>query len=276
MLYSANTVKGWGLQATDSQIGKIDEFYFDDGSWHIRYLVVNVGSWLKRQQVLLVPESVTAVDPAEGVIGVSLTKEEVANSPDVLEQVPVSRQMEIALHRHYNWTPYWDVDPVGVGGFGHGPSTIVQPYGEGVRADAEVAKDATVYASPEAEDEAVEMAAEKDMSPSGRIHSSLEVQGYHIQALDGEIGHVSDFFVNGSLSQIEYLVVDTRNWLPGKQVVIPPMFAHAIHWDGSKVDVSLTRDEIKNAPEYVEDSYPFVADGFESDLQKYYTGKGSW
>jgi hypothetical protein len=276
MLYSANTVKGWGLQATDGQIGKIDELYFDDGSWHIRYLVVNVGNWLKRQQVLLIPESVTMVDPESGMIGVSLTKEEVANSPDVLEQIPVSRQMEIALHRHYNWTPYWEVDPVGMSGFGHGPSTIVQPYNEGVRAEAEVAKDATVFASPEAEEEATEMAAEKEMVPSGRIHSSYEVQGYHIQALDGEIGHVSDFFVNGSLSQIVYLIVDTRNWLPGKQVIIPPKFARDIHWDGSKVDVALTRDEIKNAPEYIEDSYSFVANGFEAELQEYYAHKGSW
>jgi hypothetical protein len=276
MLYSANTLKGWGLQATDGQIGKIDEFYFDDGSWEIRYLVVNVGNWLKRQQVLLIPESVTAIDPREGVIGVSLTQEEVANSPDALEQATVSRQMEIALHRHYNWTPYWEVDPVGVSGFGHGPSTIVQPYNEGVKADAEVAKDATVLASKEAEEVATEMAAEKDMSPSGRIQSSIEVQGYHIQALDGEIGHVSDFFVNGSLNQIAYLVVDTRNWLPGKKVVIPPLFAHDIHWDGSKVDVLLTKDEIENAPEYIEDNFPFVANGFETDLEEYYAYKGPW
>ena len=273
MLFSANTLKGWGLQAVDGQIGKIDEFYFDDGSWHIRYLVVDVGNWLKHQRVLLVPETVTGVSPKEGIIGLSLTKEEVANSPDVLEQAPVSRQMEIALHRHYDWKPYWDTDPVGVGGFGHGPNAVVTPY-DGVKANLEVAEDANALAGPETEEQAEEMAAEeKELRPSGRLRSSLEVRGYHIRTSDGEIGHVSDFFVDGSLSHISYLVVDTGNWLSGNKVVIPPTFVHAIHWDGSKVDVALTKDAIRQAPGYVEDSYPFIDSGFESELQGYYTHK---
>jgi hypothetical protein len=100
MLYNAKTLKGWNLQATDGQIGKIDEFYFDDGSWEIRYLVVDVGNWLKRQPVLLVPESVIGIALEGGTIDVALTREAVKNSPDALEQNTVSRQMEIALHHH--------------------------------------------------------------------------------------------------------------------------------------------------------------------------------
>jgi hypothetical protein len=273
MLFSANELKGWGLQAVDGQIGKIDEFYFDDGSWRIRYLVVDVGGWLKRQRVLLIPETVTGVNPKEGTVELNLTQEEVANSPDALEQVPVSRQEEIALHRHYGWKPYWDVDPVGVAAFGHGPNTVVTPY-EGVRANVDMVEDANAFAGPETEEQAEEMTSEKELRPSGRLHSSLEVRGYHIQAIDGDIGHVSDFFVNGALNEIRYLVVDTRNWLPGKKVVIPPNFVQAIHWDDSKVDVALTKEAIQSAPEYVEDSHLFLNSGFETELQEYYARRG--
>jgi hypothetical protein len=272
MLYNAKTLKGWNLQATDGQIGKIDEFYFDDGSWEIRYLVVDVGNWLKRQPVLLVPESVIGIALEGGTIDVALTREAVKNSPDALEQNTVSRQMEIALHHHYDWTPYWDVDPVGTNSMGRGPSTIVQPYGN-VKADIEVAKDATTFASAETKARAEEMAAEDELVASGHLRSSKEVAGYHLQALDGEIGHISDFMIEDTLNAISYLVVDTRNWLPGKKVLIPPNFVHAIHWDGSKVDVAMTKEELKNSPEYNENDNSFMPGKLEHELQEYYNRK---
>ena len=274
MLGSANTVKGCDIKAVDGAMGKVGDFYFDDGSWQIRYLVVDVGSWLKRHQVLLIPDVVTAVDPEAGIIDVALSKEEVANSPDALEQQPVSRQIETALHRHYDWTPYWDVDPLGATSLGHGAVGVVRP-GEGVQANGDIAYDANSLAVPEdghePKDEALEVVADRPLRPSGRLRSTSEVRGYHIEALDGEIGHVSDFFLNSKLDRIAYLIVDTSNWLSGKKVVIPPTLIHAIHWDGSRVTVALTKEEVQQAPEYVADSFPFIDSGFENDLQDYYT-----
>ena len=88
--------------------------------------------------------------------------------------------------------------------------------------------------------------------------------------MDGEIGHISDFLIDETLSAVSYLVVDTRNWLPGKKVLVPPLFVHAIHWDDSKLDISMTKDELKNSPEYNEKEHPFGAKGVESKLQEYY------
>ena len=44
--------------------------------------------------------------------------------------------------------------------------------------------------------------------------------GYHIEATDGEIGHVEDFLVEDSSWAIRYMIVDTRNWWPGRKVLV--------------------------------------------------------
>ena len=48
-----------------------------------------------------------------------------------------------------------------------------------------------------------------------QLRSVREVNGYHIKAEDGEIGHVEDFIVEDDVRTIRYMIDDTRNWLPG-------------------------------------------------------------
>ena len=55
-LRSAGELEGWNIVATDGEIGEVYEFYFDDESWMIRYLVVDVGSWLTGRRVLPKPK----------------------------------------------------------------------------------------------------------------------------------------------------------------------------------------------------------------------------
>ena len=74
--------------------------------------------------------------------------------------------------------------------------------------------------------------------------------GYDIAALDGELGHVDDFLIDDRERAIRYLVVDTRNWWPGKKVVLSPDWIKTVSWTDSQVHVDLRRDEIKAAPEY--------------------------
>lgn len=265
MLHSVNTLRGYKLLTTDGQIGKLDDIYFDDGCWWTRYLVINVGSWLNRQKVLLIPEVVTAIDPDNGTVQVALTTQEVENSPDALEVVPVSREREIALHRHYDWTPYWQVDPVAMSGYGRVPETIVHPQPD-VKANVDIANDANAFAAPTVQerasvpdslgDELDEIDAKMTFHPSGRIQSSQEVIGYHIHAVDGEIGHLEDFLIDKPLKVINYLLVDTQNWLPGKKVVIPVNHVHNIQWDKSIIQLEITREQVKNAPEYDGQSPP--------------------
>ena len=77
---------------------------------------------------------------------------------------------------------------------------------------------------------------------------------YDIQATDGELGHVGDFVVDDQTWAIRYLVIDTRNWSPGKKVLVSPKWIERVSWDESKVFVNLSRETIKKSPEYTEES----------------------
>src|SRR5690349_6541754 len=104
MKRSAKNLIGFTMGATDGEIGKVKEFYFDDKTWTIRYLIVETGSWLFGRKVLISPQAVVTPDWENNVFPVNLTKEQIKNSPDIDTEKTVSRQQEIELYAHYPWT----------------------------------------------------------------------------------------------------------------------------------------------------------------------------
>lgn len=84
------------------------------------------------------------------------------------------------------------------------------------------------------------------------LRSCNAVTGYHIQATDGEIGHVSGFLVDDETWAIRYLVVDTSNWWVGHKVLVAPPWITGVHWSDETVSIDLSRETIKNAPAYDE------------------------
>ena len=83
------------------------------------------------------------------------------------------------------------------------------------------------------------------------LRSTGQVTSYHIHATDGEIGHVDDFIVDDENWEIRFLVVDTRNWLSGKNVLISTQSITRVEWADSSVHLDLTRESIKNSPEFI-------------------------
>jgi sporulation protein YlmC with PRC-barrel domain len=106
------------------------------------------------------------------------------------------------------------------------------------------------------------------------LRSTHNVSGYHIQAQDGEIGHVEDFIIDDETWAIRYLVINTQNWLPGKKVLISPKWIERISWGESKVFVNLPREIIKLSPEYTEKS--LITRDYETELHRYYNRKVYW
>ena len=88
-------------------------------------------------------------------------------------------------------------------------------------------------------------------STDSHLRSTEGVTGYNMEATDGEIGHVDGFVVDDEAWAIRYIEVATRNWLPGKKVLISPPWIERVSWTESKVYVGLSRETIKSAPEYV-------------------------
>src|ERR1700722_4514039 len=77
MLTNAAFLKGLSIQATDGELGTVDQFYFDDETWAIRYLTVETGGWLGGRSVLISPISVVHTDWPAKRLDVSLTKKQV-------------------------------------------------------------------------------------------------------------------------------------------------------------------------------------------------------
>lgn len=254
MLKLASGFKGLTIAATDGDIGSVNDLYFDDLSWTIRYLVVDTGTWLPGRQVLISPLSVRQVDDK---ILVDLTRNQVQNSPPVEADKPVNRQQEEAIARYYDQRYYWE-----------------GPYRWGLLAYPGMPPVPTAPIPADAMGE--EMAARERETPSGdpTLRSSRDVTGYYIAALDGEIGHVDDFLVEDRAWAIRYLLVATRNWWPGKKVLISPEWIKTVSWADSQVQVDLRRDEIKAAPEY-DPSRPFDRE-YESRLIEHHNRRKYW
>src|ERR1700735_3841184 len=105
MLWKASTIKGYAIAASDGHIGVISDLLFDDASWLVRWVVVDTGTWLSSRKVLLPPSALGHLHPDTNEFSVRLTKKEVADSPDVDTDKPVSRQMETNVYDYFGWRP---------------------------------------------------------------------------------------------------------------------------------------------------------------------------
>jgi hypothetical protein len=251
MLRSVTHLQGFTLRATDGEIGKIDHFYFDDESWAIRYLVVNAGSWLEGRQVLISPIAVGQTHWESKQLDVKLTKKQVEDSPNIDMHKPVSRQHESEYLGYYGYPFYWE-----------GPylwGSITDPAGMAIqRSIVKKASSTKVEKGP----------------ADSHLRSTKEVTSYHIEATDGEIGHVENFIIDNHTWAIQYLEVTTRNWLPGKKVLISPYWIDRVSWAESKVYVDLSRESIKNGPEYSESMS--VSREYEHKLWDHYQRSAYW
>jgi sporulation protein YlmC with PRC-barrel domain len=232
MLRSCNQLLGYAIHASDGEIGSLHDLYFDDQSTAIRYLVVDTGNWLPGRRVLLAPAAIGGVDADREEIITGLTRQQVEDSPGTEADQPVSRQHEMALHTHYGWEPYWAMAPLA--------GTLAPYWGAPIRP------------APSGSEQRVaeEMTARAREQADPHLRSASEVEGYHVAATDGEIGHVEDLLIDDRDWTVNLIGIDTRNWLPGRKVVISPGWLRGIDWPNRQIEVDLTRDQIKESPEY--------------------------
>jgi hypothetical protein len=209
MLHKASRIRGINVHATDGEVGQVEEFYFDDGVWTIRYLVVDTGSWLMHRRVLIPPMSIERPLTIAGLKS-TLTKQQIQHSPDVESHPKMSRQDETRVLGHYGYPSYW----------------------EGAEQDPGAADPSRIKPGDE------------------HLCGTKDIQGYHLQASDGAIGHVEEVLIDDATWRIAYLVVDTSNWIGGMSVVISPVALHGIDWSQSKMHVDLTREAIRKSPSF--------------------------
>lgn len=234
MLLLLNTLHNFRLKAKDGEIGRVEEFYFDDQRWAIRYLVANTGSWLFGRRVLISPASLARPDFQRDQLPVDLTRRQIEDSPPLESHEPVSRQKEAVLARYYGWPMYWSPG----------------------------------YIEPLPSMGPVARTGEQEPAPDPNLRSTSEVTGYHIHAMDGEIGHVQDFIVQDSDWGIRYLLVDTRNWLPGRRVLVSPMWVTDVNWAEEQVYANLPRETIRESPAF--DAARLASAQYQQQIEDYF------
>jgi len=264
MLHSMKDLEGFAIRATDGTVGHVKDFYFDDKSWAVRYLVVETGSWLSSRKVLISPIAVDHPDWGGRVMPVSITREQVKNSPDIDTDKPVSRQHEMQYLGYYGYPYYWAGN--GLWGDGAYPGMLLMGLGEG-GSDA-------AYRHAQAEDSRANTADEERRDADPHLRSGNSLMTYHVEASDGGIGHVQGLLLDDDTWAIRYFVVDTSNWWLGHQVLVAPRWIHDISWADSTVSVNLTQQAVKDAPPY-NSAVPLNRDQ-EMGLHRHHGRAGYW
>jgi hypothetical protein len=251
MLRHTSEIGGYAIGATDGPIGSITDFLFDDVTWRVRWLVVDTGTFLSGRKVLLPPSALTHVNHIGGQLSVNLTKQQVKDAPNISADEPVSGQMETDLYDYYGWSPYWSTGFY-MGGYG---------YAGGMFAPSDLG-----YPARDREDE-----VSRRVHGDQHLRSVHEVKGYHIHARDGEIGHVADFLLEDGDWSVHYLVVDTKNWWPGKKVLISPRSIDSTDWSTRTVNLDVDRQKVKDSPAY--DGSKAIDRAYEYQFHGYYDGR---
>jgi hypothetical protein len=247
MLSSLKELRNFKIHAVDGEIGKVSDFYFDDHTWTIRYLIADTGNWLISNKILLSPQSIKRTDWENKSLYLTLTKKQIEESPPVDRESQVTRKTEMDLAGYYGWPYYWT-------GLGEPVIGAIPPV--------------PMYPTTAGKNDLFD----KESEPN--LKSLNEVEGYSIEASNGSIGHLEDFIAEDNKWEIRYLIVDTKNFLPGKKVIVALRWIKKIEWIESNVYVDLSKEKIISSPEYNSDQP--VDREYEEELHSYYGKETYW
>ena len=223
MLFNIQETYGRTLTAQDGEIGQIKDFFFDDKTWVIRYLVVDTGAWLPGRLVLLTPHALGKWDPYGKTLHVNLNKLQIEKSPPIETHAPISREYELEYYRYYGLPNYWE--GAGMWGLGGFPAMLPPPSTESQTFPPHTHR------------------ADK------HLQSARAVESYQIHEVDGMLGKVSGFKVDDKSWAIREVLVEAGHWYSGKQILLRTNQIERISYAESTVFVSVTRDEIQRTQE---------------------------
>jgi hypothetical protein len=220
MLQYTRNLIGRRLAASDGEIGHVQDFYFDDLNWVVRYLVVDAGSWLTGRSVLVAPQAIGEIQLGDKVLPVKLRRQQIENSPRLETHLPVSRQYEIDYYQYYGWPAYWAGS--GLWGLGAYPATTLPPA-------------AVIPRQP------MRHRTEK------HLQSVQAVTGYRVEGLDGDVGRLEGFFFDDHDWAVAELVVEAGHWYAGHEVRVSRRNIRGITHEHSAISIDLTKADIQRA-----------------------------
>lgn len=260
MLRNLNEIEDYSIGASDGLIGHVKDGYFDQHDWVIRYLVVDTGSWLTSRKVLISPFAIGKPDWDGRRLPVSLTRQQVKDSPPTDDDTPLTRQHEMRTLDYYGFPFYWGGG--GLWGAGMFPSMMLT-------GDFMLPPPAIQEAA-----HAAELAEQHGSCDELHLRSCKMLESFQIHARDGEIGHVQGMLIDEDTWAVRYLIIETGNWWLGQRVLIAPKWITDVNWNESWVVVNLSRQAIQTAPVY--DPSARFGRTQEIAIHQHYGRKGYW
>jgi sporulation protein YlmC with PRC-barrel domain len=241
MKRSLKDLSGYTIETKDGEKGKVKDFLFDENQWIVRYLEADFGSLFSSEKLLIPKVFLDSPDWRKMLFPLKLKQADFQKCPKPKDRMPVSRKLEEEIYEFYRLNPYWVRAYMESAGNIFPPRPIKIP-----------SNDTT------------------ERKIDSILRSFEEVKGYHINAIDGKLGHIEDIIIDDTDWQLIYVVIDTKNWLPwSKKVIIAVDWMDRISYINREVNIKLSTETIKNAPEF--GSMNLVDIDFEKSLYDYYS-----
>lgn len=228
MLHTLNDLGNFTVNAIDGYVGKVKDFYFDDRTWKIRYLVVESGTWLKNRKVLLQGDAIKYVSMENKTLTLDASMYDVKNGPSIDRDIAISPQSEIDYLSYYGYSFYRASSGVDVHGLEQDDGQIAE-----------------VFANVD---------SVRRQYGDRHLRSCKEIINYAIEAIDSEVGHLQGILFDDDTWSVAYLMVNTSNWWLGHQVLIEPQSIKDVSWGDARIYLDLLRQQVQDAPIYDPDT----------------------
>ena len=215
MLRTVKNLIGYRLLARGEEIGKAYDFYIDDRSWRVRYLVAEVGKWPGRRRVLVARAALEKVDSESRVVHLGLTREQVESAPDIDTDKPVSRQQEMLLNAHYGWPADW-------------------------------AAEALVISPP-----ILDMIENRERTGGDpHLRSFREIRSYGLRYFGQVVAKVRDFVLEDCNWTVRQVVASMGGWLDSRCVAVPTSTVTYVSWSGRTLSTTLPYEALEKLPAF--------------------------
>jgi hypothetical protein len=106
-LRSCKAVMGYHIEASDGEIGRVENVLIDEETWAIRYLIVDTSNWWLGHQVLIASQWIQEVRSLDNRVAVNMTRPMLKAAPLYDAAIPLTREQEMGLYRHHARIGYW-------------------------------------------------------------------------------------------------------------------------------------------------------------------------
>lgn len=235
------------VQATDAHdAGRVRDLLLDPHSWVVRYLILDTGGFLERDEHLISPLAVQSIFPEEERIELNLTRDKLERAPHLLLPATrtFTRNQEADYHVYFGWPFYW------------GAPGAWQPV------------DIPISTSSNDDD-----ALKEPSAVSGdliELVSFHDLQSYSVRAGEHEFGRVRNAIFSEPDFVITHLVADLRRWFSDRAVSLPVACVRQVDKGERRLLLSLGEEEIRSAPEFTLAGVAYVSSGYLEKVARHF------